>query len=594
MTDAIAHRGPEGEQHWINPSGNAALGHRRLSIIDLSEAAAQPMHYLQRFTITFNGEIYNYPELRNELQKQGYGFTTQSDTEVILAAYAHWKEECLQYLDGMFAFAIWDEARQSLFAARDRFGEKPFYYRLSQNGNSLWFASEMKALHAAGSNRAAQEQMLLLFLTNGFTESATDPSLTFDKNILQLPAANYLYYELNAQLIIRQYWDLDKEAETVLDDRIAIEQFTALFTDSIEKKFRADVPVGTSLSGGLDSSAIVAVASGIRTASNSYKCFSAVFPGYAKDESRFSQMVAQQFGLEQHFTAPNADEFVQELQKFLYYQDEPVGSASVYAQYKVYQMARRNNVKVLLDGQGADELLAGYRKYLHWYLQELVRRKPGSLKEAINKLRHHQVELTWGWKNYAAAWFPQQAANILEKKVLSRIRSNKDINPEFRRANISASLVYKPVVTKLNDILYFNARQFGLQELLRYADRNSMAHSCEVRLPYLSHKLAAFCFALPASCKIRDGFSKWVLRRSMDNRLPQEIVWRTDKIGFEPPQAAWMEHKGVQELIRSSKERLVQQRILQPSVLDKKIQPQDSLAAENTDWWYLAAGLLPS
>ncbi|HEY0677344.1 MAG TPA: asparagine synthase (glutamine-hydrolyzing) [Chitinophagaceae bacterium] len=596
MTDALAHRGPEGEGFWFNAANTAGFGHRRLSIIDLSPAAAQPMHYHNRYTIVYNGELYNYPELKEELKSKGFQFYTQSDTEVILAAFACWDKECLQYFDGMFAFAIWDDQLKKLFAARDRFGEKPFYYIQQEDGGSIWFASEMKALYAGGFNRNYNEKMLLLFITNGITDSATDPSITFDNRISQLPPASYLEFQCSgsqSHISIQQYWDIDKEKETLTSDEEALETFRRLLSSSVEKRFRSDVPVGTSLSGGLDSSSIAAIASRISAGSNSYKCFSAVFPGFGKDESRFSQMVAQQFGLEQFVTCPNADGLATELQKFLYHQDEPVGSASVYAQYKVYQLAKQQGVSVLLDGQGADEMLAGYSKYLHWYLQELMKRKPGILKATIRELRSKNAELTWGWKNYLAAIFPLQAANRLEKRVTTRITSNTDITSDFKEANFESSLIYKPVVTKLNDILYYNTLQSGLLELLRYADRNSMAHSCEVRLPFLSHELAEFSFSLPASYKIRDGYSKWILRKSMSRQLPQEIVWRTDKIGFEPPQKEWMENRRVQEMIRASKEKLVQRRVLKQSVLNKKIQPQDSHAADNVDWWYLSAGLLP-
>lgn len=593
MTDAIAHRGPEGEHFWINPSGTAGLGHRRLSIIDPSPAAAQPMHYLQRYSIVFNGSIFNYPELREELSKKGYPFYTHSDTEVILAAYACWKKHCLQHLDGMFAFAIWDEEAQELFVARDRFGEKPFFY--FSGGNTLWFASEMKSLYAAGIPRHANDSLLLLFLTNGIADAPAASHETFDRAIQQLPPACCMVYQCRngrPSTRIEQYWDINKERETEYADEMKpAREFYRLLAASVEKRFRSDVPVGTSLSGGLDSAALAAIGSGIAAGSNSYKCFSAVFPGFVKDESRYSQMVARQLKLSQFVTAPTAEDLAADLQRFFYHHDEPVGSASVYAQYKVYQLAKQQGVTVLLDGQGADELLAGYAKYLHWYLQELIRRQPGSLKEALRALRHNRVRFAWGWKNYAAAWLPGMASAQLEKKVLKNIAKNTDINPAFRNEFTNSELVQKPVVTKLNDILYFNARRSGLQELLRYADRNSMAHACEVRLPYLSQELADFCFALPAVFKIRHGYSKWVLRKSMERQLPKEVVWRTDKVGFEPPQKSWMENTRVQELIRSAKENLVKRGVLLPAALNKKIQPHDAHAADNTDWWYLAAGL---
>jgi asparagine synthase (glutamine-hydrolysing) len=590
MTDAIAHRGPEGDGFWFNAGNTAGLGHRRLSIIDLSTAASQPMHYRQRYSIVFNGEIYNYIELREELMQKGYEFHSRSDTEVILAAYACWGIQCLQKFDGMFAFAIWDEQEKKLFAARDRFGEKPFYYHYANN--TLWFASEMKAFYAAGFKRVMNEKMLLLFLTHGFTDTPADASVTFDTQIKQLPPASYLLFDCN-RLASENYWDIDDEDYLSLPEHEMIDFFYDLLQSSVEKRFRSDVPVGTSLSGGLDSSSIAAIAGKMNAGSNSYKCFSAVFPGFEKDESSYSQLVAQKCGLAQLTVTPSAEDFVRELQHFLFMQDEPVGSASVYAQFKVYELAKKHGVTVLLDGQGADEVLAGYSKYFKWYLHELIKERPGSLQAELSSLRARGAEMEWTWKHHLSAYFPVQTARQLKKRVMDKIKAADDINPEFKQANIDASLVLKPVVSSLNDILYFNTRKTGLPELLRYADRNSMAHGREVRLPFLFHSLVEFCFALPAVFKINDGYTKWILRRSMEKYLPQQVVWRTDKIGFEPPQKEWMENKHVQELIMAAREKLVGQHILHPSVLDKKIQPQDSHAADNADWWRLSAGFLP-
>lgn len=595
MTDAIAHRGPEGDAFWFNTTNTAGLGHRRLSIIDLSTAASQPMHY-QHYTIVYNGEIYNYIELKEELMKMGFSFSTHSDTEVILAAFAAWGTKCIDRFDGMFAFAIWDAKANRLFAARDRFGEKPFYYKFDKSNNTLRFASEMKAFYAAGFKRHMNEKLLLLFLTNGFTDTAADASLTFDKEISQLPPAHFMVYELRGnkvELKLERYWDLEDRSSIGWGEEDSISLLHVLLRSSVALRFRSDVPVGTSLSGGLDSSSIAAIASKIKAGSNSYKCFSAVFPGFEKDESAYSGLVAQSCGLEQFVTTPSANDLVNDMQQFLYMQEEPVGSASVYAQYKVYELAKQHGVTVLLDGQGADEVLAGYTKYFNWYLQELIKEQPGSLRAELSMLRANNIQVEWSWKNHLASYLPGQTAKQLKKRVLNKIKSDENIHPDFREANTDASLVQKPAVRNLNDILYFNIFKTGLPELLRYADRNSMAHSRELRLPFLYHELVQVCFMMPTVFKIRDGYTKWALRKSMENHLPKQIVWRTDKIGFEPPQKEWMENKQVQEMIMAAKEKLVEQHILNASVLNKKIQPQESHAADNVDWWSLSAGFLP-
>jgi len=256
MTRAIAHRGPDGEGLWGNEKGTVLFGHRRLAIIDLSNAAVQPMHYLSRYTIVHNGEIYNYIELRELLEDKGYQFNSRSDTEVILAAYDLWKEDCLKYFDGMFAFAIWDEKEQQFFAARDRFGEKPFYYY--ENERYLFFASEMKALWAIGVEKIIEEKMLLNYLALGHVQNSADKEQTFFKDVFSLPPAHFFQYQPHAQkLIVKKYWRVDKEIRIDITAADAIEKFNHLFTESVNKRLRSDVAVGTSLSGGLDSSTIL-------------------------------------------------------------------------------------------------------------------------------------------------------------------------------------------------------------------------------------------------------------------------------------------------------------------------------------------------
>ena len=261
MTDVLSHRGPDGEGFWQNDLGNVLLGHRRLSILDLTEAAAQPFHYLDRYTILHNGEIYNYVELRDELKKKGYSFRTQTDTEVLVAAYDHWKEDCVEQFDGMFAFAIWDEREKEFFAARDRFGEKPFHYIYDGNNKAFLFASEIKAFWLLGLGKEFNKKMLFNFLTIGYTDNPNQPDETFYENVKKLPAANFLKIKPGSELLveIEKYWDIDTETENKkITGEEAIDQFKELFTTSVKRRLRSDVPLGTSLSGGLDSSSIAA------------------------------------------------------------------------------------------------------------------------------------------------------------------------------------------------------------------------------------------------------------------------------------------------------------------------------------------------
>ncbi len=592
MTDSIAHRGPEGEGYWINDTGNIGLGHRRLCIIDLSNAGSQPMHYLDRYTIVYNGEIYNYIELKQSLQQQGYNFWSHSDTEVILAAYDFYGQDCLQQFDGMFAFALWDEKDKTLFCARDRFGEKPLYFY--QNNNQFLFASEMKALWAAGVPREMENTMLLNYLTLGYTTNPADNSGTFYKNIYQLPPANFLIIELDQikkefSPFYSAYWDLDKETIVNIPENKAIEHFEDLLRTSVKRRLRSDVAVGTSLSGGLDSSSIASIMQSLLPGANSHAVFSAVFPQFEKDESKYIDQVANQFSMKSYKTNPTAQSLIKDLDKLIHHQEEPFQSASIYAQYKVYELAKENGVTVLLDGQGADETLAGYHKYYHWYWQELIAKHQWkTASDEIHSAKSLGVNVDWNWKNYIASYLPGSTARQLEKKAYKET-FHPDISREFLKHSADKKTFYKPVVDKLNDILYFNSVQFGLQELLRYADRNSMAHSREVRLPFLNHELVQFIFSLPSHYKIRNGWTKWILRKTMNPQLPKEIVWRKDKVGFEPPQQQWMQQPQLQEYMHESKRKLADKAILKKSALNKPIHPQSSHEADNFDWRYLCA-----
>jgi len=593
MTDAIAHRGPDGEGVWINGSGLTGLGHRRLAIIDLSPAGSQPMHYLDRYTIVHNGEIYNYLELRNLLVSKGYSFRSRSDTEVILAAYDHYGPDCLQYFDGMFAFAIWDEKEGKLFLARDRFGEKPlFFYR---DAGQFLFASEMKALWAAGVRKESNKRMIFNFITIGYTQNPANGSETFYNGISKLPARSFLLYDAaTGDMKTSLYWDIQIENSGTPGEENVLRQFRGLLSASVNKRLRSDVPLGTSLSGGLDSSSIIACMCGQQTPVQDVRTFSAVFPGFEKDESPFIRLVTDYFSLDNYTTTPGAHDLIRDFERLVYHQEEPFLSSSIYSQFKVFELAGRHQVKVLLDGQGADELLAGYHKYYHWYWQELYRKDKKSFALELEAARESGVYDRWTWRNRLAANLPVYAGIFLKKKRTAQQRKSKDLSKDLIE-NFGVSYYDIPHFDKLSGILYYNTFMNGMEELLRYADRNSMAHGVEVRLPFLNHELVEFLFSLPSHFKIREGWTKWLLRVSMEDVLPKEIVWRKDKTGYEPPQQEWMRDPVLQEYIHEARRSLVKADILQASALHKKIQPQDAHAAENNDWRYLvtAACLQP-
>lgn len=521
MTDALIHRGPDGEGHWICNNQTVGFGHRRLSIIDLSDNGKQPMHYLERYTITFNGEIYNYLELKNELLIRGYKFKSHSDTEVLLALYDLKKETLLSDIDGMFAFAIWDEKEQILFCARDRFGEKPFYYSLTE-GKYFYFASEMKALWSVGISKTNDEDVVDNYIKTSQVTYEKDSTRTFYKDIKQLDASHYMIIKNGGQPKIKRYYDIDtlyKDYKISIDD--AQEKFLMLFKESILMRMRSDVAVGSSLSGGLDSSSIVAIINLLKGKEALQKTFSARFSDYEKDEGKHISKVINACGnIDNCEVFPNATNMINEFSKIVYHQEEPFASSSIYAQWKVMELAKQNDVVVLLDGQGADEYLAGYLPYYKVYLNQLFFTDKAGYKNEItayNKLR--QVK-TLRYEEQET--LRMKVGRLLRKTLKKPMPYNSlSLSVELKRSTLS----------------------FGLKELLRYADRNSMAHSREIRLPFLSYKMVDFVFSLPDNYKLSNGWTKYLLRKAMNDILPEDICWRIDKIGYEPPQKEWLAEK---------------------------------------------------
>lgn len=599
MADALRHRGPDGEGFWQNDQSTVGFAHRRLAIIDLTDAANQPLQYLH-YAIIFNGEIYNYQELRLQLQSHGYTFTTNGDTEVLPAAYDFWGENFLHHLDGMFALALYDSKKQRVLLARDRFGEKPLFYASSNlfgNDNpAFFFASEMKALLAAGLPKEVDNSMLLNFLTLGFVQNPADKTQTFYKHIFSLAPGHLLSFDIQTATHKISKW-YNPVFKPFSDSPSLVDQFSTLFSTSVSRRLRSDVPVGTSLSGGLDSSSIIAAINQLTQKNaqlSQWKnvCFSAVFPGFEKDEAVYSKQVADNFDVQRYTVAPSANDLIDNWQQLVYHQEEPFQSSSVLTQYMVYGLAKQQGVTVLLDGQGADEVLGGYKKYSHWYLQQLLITNPSLFTKEKTLLQKHGLLEQWGLKNYAAAFFPKYAADALWGKAYKEQTGHPFIDTDFIVHFSNEKSVEKPVVKQLEDILHYNTFTLGLEELLRYADRNSMAHSREVRLPFLNHELVEFIFSLPSNYKIRNGFTKWILRQSMDKLLPNNIVWRTDKVGFEPPQQQWMQQPALQEMLMASRQQLVDANVLKPSVMNEPLHAKGAHEAANYDWRYLSAAAM--
>jgi asparagine synthase (glutamine-hydrolysing) len=598
MTDIIAYRGPDGEGHWISENGNVGFGHRRLSIIDLTHNADQPMHYLDRYTIIFNGEIYNYLELKEKLIHQGYTFKTESDTEVLIALYDKEKENCLSALDGMFSFAIYDNKEDQIFAARDRFGEKPFYYSY-EPGKHFIFGSEMKCLWAAGIKKEPNSSMVFSYLNYGVIQKYKNDTETFYNNCTNLPHSHYLILSVkNCSLSLSKYYDISIDnINHSITEQQAKEKFRELFYSSVSRRLRSDVTVGSSLSGGLDSSLIVCTINQLKKGSlQKQNTFSAVFPGFAKDERKYIDYVVERTNITPHFVTPKDDDLIRDIDKLCWHQEEPFGTASIYAQFCVMRLAKENNVTVLLDGQGADEYLAGYHSYYQQFFNELSKNYPEQSQAQYSQYLKLQEEngINPSMKKDAKYFVRLKIPHMLKAgKNLANFynqKKNSFFSDEFYMSNIKENTIPYSYFTDLNSALYHGLLQGGIQSLLRYCDRNSMAHSREVRLPFLNHELVDFVFSLPPYFKINKGWTKWIMRSAFEDILPKEIAWRKDKIGYEPPQNSWMQNKKVQEKIHESKRQLYKHNIISKKEFEKNISVASPSEIKNKNWEIWMAG----
>jgi asparagine synthase (glutamine-hydrolysing) len=515
-----------------------ALGFRRLAILDTSPAGHQPMRGADdAHWIVFNGEIYNYIELREELKALGHRFQTGTDTEVLLAAYSRWGTDLLPRLNGMFAFAIWDARARKLFLARDRFGEKPLHY-VYVPGKFFAFASEIKALHAGGLvERRLNEETLLRYKLHDQTDTGEQ---TFYEDVLRLPQGHSLSIGANGSAGTRRYWDIDPRVghEDKPESWFA-EKFRELFFESVRLRLRSDVPVGSSLSGGLDSSTVVSVMDRLLPEGAVQKTFSARFDDAAKDEGRWMEYVTRTTRVEPHFVWPTGERMFEEMSSLFHHQDEPFGSASIYAQWCVMRLAKEHDVTVLLDGQGADEMLAGYHPYFNVVADDLFNswRFPAfiSWRNSYKALHGKSLSpLSWTLRQSVPSNLKQPV-----KKLLRRSGNGHGNGHEVERVVPVYPKEFEKV-SALRKILWWHTTRQGLAELLRYADRNSMAHSREVRLPFLDHNLVEFVFSLPERLIIRDGWTKWILRQAFRGVVPEPILNRVDKLGYEPPQRRWL------------------------------------------------------
>lgn len=587
MTAALAHRGPDDSGVLTIAEDGVALGHRRLSIIDLSAAGHQPMtNRAGHLTIVYNGELYNFRELRAELEQKGYAFRSTSDTEVLLCAYEAWGARCLNKLIGMFAFAIWDAKNKTLFAARDQLGIKPFYYTCV---NGIFaFASELKALlHAPGLRREIDIDAIhsiLLFLW------IPDPKTIF-QNILKLPAGHYLEYH-QGKLKLERYWEIPTAHTDSRPESYYVEGLREQLQQAVQRQMISDVPVGAFLSGGLDSSAIVGLA---RERSNgAFSTYTIKFSAEDSrleampDDAKYARLIAQRFGTEHHEIniAPN---LVDLLPKILWHLDEPIADPAAINTYVIAKAAKESGTTVLLNGMGGDEIFAGYRKHLASMLAITYRRIPQFLRKALVESFVHFAPVTFSQRGWRTARWAKRFIKSAGYDPVNSFIGSYSYYDETEFQQLLAPEFYTPrdqtyplrrhfdyfrqagELEYLNQMCFVDSKMFLPSLNLMYSDKATMAAGVEGRPPLVDHKVVEFAFSIPAKYKIHGLQSKYIFKKAMETLLPHEVIHRP-KAPFGAPLRSWVKN-GLEVLMRDllSEERIKRRGYLNPAYVQKII-----------------------
>jgi len=544
MAKSLLHRGPD--DGGIYMDGAVGMGFRRLSILDLSEAGHQPMVSQDgQYVLVFNGEIFNYVELRDELRKLGYQFRSSGDSEVLLAAYREWGRECLPKLNGMWAFVIYDRRHRRLFGSRDRFGVKPLYY--SRDHTVIQFASEIKALRASGYQRVGINwRIASRFLLEGRLDSHNE---TFYDGIEQIPPGSGFEVGLDGAWHQWTFWTLDALPKTIAPDPAAT--FGDLFEDSVRIRMRSDVPVGVCLSGGLDSTAIICAAARHRdesagTQPESLQAFCYMAKEF--DESKYiaDTLLQTHAQLRQLETSPA--ELWNDVRKVLWFQDEPVHTMTAVVGYQLMRLAASQGIRVVLNGQGADETIGGYSSYFQDYWVSLLQQ--GRVAAAWQAVKAYteahggnsRARMTAAasrcisWEMYKIGSYRTWA----QARRQARIRQNPWFSGDLTQHFISEDT--PPSSAALSTALKQSVISAPLPLYLRIEDRNSMAHSVEARLPFLDYRLVSFVCGLSDEWKVRGPWNKYVLREGMKGRIPESVRSRVDKMGFPTASKKWFAH----------------------------------------------------
>ncbi len=538
MRDTFPWRGPDGKGHVVFRKDGVALGHRRLSILDLSPAGNQPMtDATETLTVVFNGEIYNYIELRQELESAGYRFRSGTDTEVLLAAYHKWGIDCLAKFNGMFTFAIWDVKLKKMFLARDRLGIKPLYYYF--DGTKFIFASEIKSiLKGLPDVPSINYNLVDQYMSFGYIPGEN----TLYSGIKRLLPGYYMVFH-DCNLTIKKYWDLEFQQKDEKNINYYIERVEEFLNHSIDLRLRSDVPLGIFLSGGIDSSAVVALLA--PRVNKQLKTFSVAYDfGSQFDETPYAKIVAQKFHTDHHEFFVDPKDFEEFIPRYVYYMDEPVTEAAAISLYFISQLAREH-VTVVLSGEGSDELFAGYDFYFYNLLIEkfrsllghdmsasVARRANGLLPDCKIKKYLELTRYPLDDRYKGISTYEERLKSLLYKRDFKeslKTNSNNDT-----RAFLDGLFRKTQGWDPLSRMLYFDTKTWLVDDLLIKADRMSMAASIELRVPFLDYRLVEFAATIPSSLKVRGKTTKYLLKKMLEHLLPREIIYRK-KLGFPTP-----------------------------------------------------------
>lgn len=532
MNSVISHRGSDASSYneFHCKDKYIALGHNRMSIIDLSEEANQPFFSQNKnYSLVYNGELYNYLELRVELESSGFIFNTSSDTEVVLVALMHWGEKAFSRFNGMWSLAYLDLVKKTLILSRDRFGEKPLYYCIEDG--DLYFSSEIKAILEVTKKRSVNKLTVNRFLLNGSLDSSNE---TFFSGVDKVPASTYSIIDLAkdvTKLNFRTYWDISNIEEIdSISDHEAVRKFYSIFQDSVKIRLRSDVGVGVLLSGGLDSSAIT-----YEMSRNIEKLdiLSVISNDIKYSEEYFIDIMANWLKIEPKKINLDDDPvgIYDLMERVIWFNDEPIHSFSAVAHYRLMSESYKNGIKVVLSGQGADELLGGYQKYYIYYILELFKsgRYIKSFEELFFYLFKGGLVKQFSFKE-AGRYLPTFLKKVV-KKTDYRSDDLKLLDAEVERLNVFTTVKHRQIM----DLM-----KYSVPMLTHYEDRMSMAHTREIRLPFLDYRLVEYALSLPLKYKMREGWTKWILRKSFEDKMPSQICWRKDKKGFTIPQEGWL------------------------------------------------------